>query len=193
MHPGDLPGGLGIRCREHLEATGGVDRDELAAGRSHGGVDGIARAERLAASLTGAMATGERVRSINRGLNGTFPLRYQPVAHRKGALLIEAQLLCRRRGRVQFGHGVLSLRGLTLPACAQMTQDILGGRSRAPYLANVMEFVRDDCFVEVEKVHAFPRLYERTTQQLVQRRPRDGAAAESGDDRMHLRRPCGVA
>src|SRR5215468_3840652 len=35
-------------------------------------------AECLAASLAGAMAAGERVRSINRGLNGTFTLRYQP-------------------------------------------------------------------------------------------------------------------
>src|SRR5215467_9545436 len=144
MQPRDLPGGLRIGCRKYFEATRGVDRDELARGRSHRGVDGVACAERLAASLAGAMTAGERVRSIDRGLNRTLALRYQPVANGEGALLIEAKLLCRRRGRVQFRHGVLSLRGLTLPACAQITQDVLGGRSRSPYLANVMEFLCDD-------------------------------------------------
>src|SRR6516162_2866157 len=193
MQPRYLPGRLRIGCRKYFEATRGVDRDELARGRSHRGVDGIACAERLAASLAGAMATGERVRSINRGLNGTFPLRDQSIADGKGAFLIEAQLLCRRRGRVRFGHDVLSLRGLTLPACAQITQDVLGGRSRSPQFVNMMELLCDDCFVEVEKVHAFPRLYQCATQQFVQRRPRDWAPAESGDNRMHLRRPCSIA
>src|SRR4029453_1546880 len=111
MHPGNLPGGLRIRCREYFEATRGIDRDELAGSGSHRGVNGIARAERLAASLAGAMATGERVRSINRGLNGTFPLGHQAVAHGKGALLIEAQLLGSRRGRLQFRLVVLSPSG----------------------------------------------------------------------------------
>src|SRR6516165_12310435 len=193
MQPRDLPGGLRIGCRKYFEATRGVDRDELAGGRSHRGVDGVACAERLAASLAGAMATGECVRSINRGLNGTFPLRDQSVTDGKGTLLIEAQFLCRRRGRVRFGHDVLSLRGLPMPARAQMTQDILCGGPRPPYFANVLEFLGDDCFVEVEKVHTFPRLYQCATQQFVQRRPRDGAPAESGDNRMHLRRPCSIA
>src|SRR6516164_10957291 len=193
MQPRYLPGRFRIGCREYFEATGGVDRDELAGGRSHRGVDGIACAERLAASLAGAVATGERVRSINRGLNGTFPLRDQSIADGKGALLIEAQLLYRRRGRVRFGHDVLSLRGLPMRARAQMTQNILGGGPRPPQFANMMELLCDDCFVEVEKVHTFPRLYQCATQQFVQRRPRDGAPAESGDNRMHLRRPCSIA
>src|SRR5215468_4480457 len=158
MQPGDLPGGLRIGRREYFEATRGVDRDELARGRSHRGVDGITRAERLAASLAGAMTAGERVRSIDRGLNRTLALRYQPVANGEGALLIEAQLLCRRRGRVHFRHGVLSLGGLLLGACTQIAQDIFRGRSRPSHLANVMEFLCNDRLVEVEKVHAFPRL-----------------------------------
>src|SRR5262245_37816660 len=152
MQPRDLPRGLRIRCCEDFEATGGVDRDEFSAGRSHRRVNGEACAERLPASLAGAMAAGEGVRSIDRGLNGTFLLRDQPVAYGKRALLIEAQLLRGRRGRVQFGHGVLSLRGLPLCSSAQITQDVLGGRPGSPYFANVMKLFRNHFFVEVEKV-----------------------------------------
>src|SRR5215475_10318950 len=162
MQPRDLPRGLRIRCCEDFEAAGGVDRDEFSAGRSHCCVNGETCAERFAASLAGAMATGERVRSIDRGLNGTLPLRDQPVAYGKRALLIEAQLLRGRRGRVQFGHGVLSLRGLPLRPCAQMTQDVLGGRPGSPYFADVMKLFGHDFLVEVEKVHALPRLYQCT-------------------------------
>jgi hypothetical protein len=64
MQPGDLPGGLGVRRCEYFEATRCIDRDELAGSRSHGGIDGVARAERLAAALAGAMAAGQRIRTV---------------------------------------------------------------------------------------------------------------------------------
>ena len=41
---------------KHLQAAGRVRRDELALGRFHRRVDGVARAERLAAALAGAVA-----------------------------------------------------------------------------------------------------------------------------------------
>ena len=90
MQPGDLPRRFRIGRGEHFEAAGGVDRDQLAVGRAHGGIDGIARAERLAASLAGAMAAGQRVRAVDRGLHRALRFRHQPVADREGALLIEA-------------------------------------------------------------------------------------------------------
>ena len=49
VDPGNLPRGFGIGRREHLQATGGVGRDQLVAGRVHGRVDRVTRAERFPA------------------------------------------------------------------------------------------------------------------------------------------------
>ena len=47
---------LRVRRGEHLEAAGRVDRDQLAVGGPHRRVEHVARAERLAAALAGAVA-----------------------------------------------------------------------------------------------------------------------------------------
>ena len=66
VEPGDLPRRLGVRGREHLEAAGGVDRHHLAAGGPHGGVEGVAGAQCLAAALAGPVARRQRVRRARR-------------------------------------------------------------------------------------------------------------------------------
>ena len=75
MQPGRLPRGLRIGRREHFQAAGGVDGDDVAVGRPHRRVDGVARAERLAAALAGAVAAGQRVGAVDRGLHRAFALR----------------------------------------------------------------------------------------------------------------------
>ena len=77
---GQLPRALGVRGREHLEAAGRVGGDQLVAGRAHRGVERVARAERLAAALAGAVAGGERVRALRVGLHGALLGIEQPVA-----------------------------------------------------------------------------------------------------------------
>ena len=74
MQPRQLPGCFRIGRGEDFEAAGGVDGDQIIAGGAHGGVDGVARAERLAAALAGAMAAGQRVRALLRGLHGALVL-----------------------------------------------------------------------------------------------------------------------
>ena len=59
----------GYGRREDLEAAGRVGGDQLAAGRAHRGVERVARAERLAAALAGAVAGGERVRALHARLH----------------------------------------------------------------------------------------------------------------------------
>ena len=96
VHPRELPGGLGIRGREDLETSGGVDGHELAVGRPHGGVEHIAGAERFTASLAGAVARSDRVVARHVGLHGALVSIEQAVAHRKAAYLVEFHLLGRR-------------------------------------------------------------------------------------------------
>jgi hypothetical protein len=57
-----------------------------------------------------------------------------------------------------------SFRSLPLPASAEMAQDVLGGRSRPPHFADVMKLFGHDFFVKVEKVHAFPGLYQSASE-----------------------------
>src|SRR5262249_3180020 len=142
MEPGDLPGGLGIGSCEYFEATRCIDRGELAAGRSHGCIDGVAGAQCLAASLARAMAAGERVRAVDGSLHRALLLRDQPVADGERALLIEAQLLSRRR-RQDVGHGILLLGRRALRALAQAAQEVLGGWPGPAHLANMMELLAD--------------------------------------------------
>ncbi len=90
VDPGNLPRGLGVRCREHLEAARGVRCDELAVGRRHGCVDRVARTERLAAPLACAVSRVQRVGALASRLHGALLLRQQPVADGEGAGLVEA-------------------------------------------------------------------------------------------------------
>ncbi len=90
VNPRNLPRGLGVRRREHLEAARRVRRDELSIRRRHGGVDRVARAERLAAPLARAVPGVQRVGALAPGLHGALLLRQQPVADGEGAGLVEA-------------------------------------------------------------------------------------------------------
>jgi hypothetical protein len=89
VDPRQLPRRLGVGRREHLEAAGRVRGDELVSGGPHRRVDGIARAQRLAAALACAMAGVERIVSLDRGLDSTLLRREQAVADREGTGLIE--------------------------------------------------------------------------------------------------------
>ena len=73
----------GIRRGEDLQAAGRVGGDQLAVGRAHRGVERVARAERLAAALAGAVAGGERVRRARVGLHRALLGVEQAVADRE--------------------------------------------------------------------------------------------------------------
>ena len=75
VDPRQLPRGLGVRGGEDLEAAGRVGGDQPPAGRAQRGVERVAGAERLAASLAGAMALGDRVGALGVGLHGALVLR----------------------------------------------------------------------------------------------------------------------
>src|SRR4029079_10588280 len=83
----------GVGRREHLEASRGVGGDQAIAGGPHRRVDGVARAERLAAALAGAVAGVERVAALDRGLHRALLGREQPIADGEGAGLVELDLL----------------------------------------------------------------------------------------------------
>src|SRR6266571_2788019 len=89
MDPGNLPGGFRVRGREHLEAAGGVGRHQLAGAGGHRRVDRVARAERLAATLAGAMAGVQRVGPRRVGLDAALLRFEQAVADGEGAGLVE--------------------------------------------------------------------------------------------------------
>jgi len=55
---------LGVRRRKHFQAAGGVGRDQLAVGSLHRSIDRVARTERLAAALAGAVAGVQRVGAV---------------------------------------------------------------------------------------------------------------------------------
>ena len=95
MQPWSLPRGFRIGRGEHFQAAGGVNGDQIVVGGAHRGVDGVARAQRLAAALAGAVAAGERIGALGRGLHRALFLRNEPVADRESALLVEVQLLRR--------------------------------------------------------------------------------------------------
>ena len=113
MQPRQLPRGFRIGRGEDFQAAGGVDGDQIVVGGAHRRIDGVAGTQRLAASLTGAVTAGQRIRSCLRGLHRPLFLRHQPVADGKGALLIIFQLLhgIRRRERCDGrGHGLILTR-----------------------------------------------------------------------------------
>ena len=102
VQPGQLPRRLGVRRGEHLEAAGGVHRDHLPAGGAHRRVEHVARPERLAAALAGAVARGQRVRPAHPRLHRPLLGLEQPVAGHERAGLVELDLL--------VGHGGLPTR-----------------------------------------------------------------------------------
>ena len=65
VNPGNLPRSLRIGRRENFQASGRVDCDQLVAGRLHRRIDRVARAQRFAAALAGAMSGIERVRPMH--------------------------------------------------------------------------------------------------------------------------------
>jgi hypothetical protein len=56
VDPGDLPRGLGVGCREDLQATGGIGRDQAATRGLHRRVDGETSAKCFATALAGAVS-----------------------------------------------------------------------------------------------------------------------------------------
>ena len=93
VQPGDLPGRLGIGRGEHLEAAGGVDGDQLVVGGAHRRIQRVARAERLAAALAGAVARVMALARSHAGLHGALRLVEQAVADGEGAGLVELESL----------------------------------------------------------------------------------------------------
>ena len=94
VQPGHLPRGLGIRRAEHLQATGRVHGDEAAIRRAHRSVEDVARAERLAAPLAGAVPARQRVAAIDRRLHGALRRIEEAVADGEGARLVELRRCC---------------------------------------------------------------------------------------------------
>ena len=72
VQPRQLPRALRERGREHLEAAGRVDGDQPAVGGAHRGVEHVARGQRLAAALAGAVPGVERVAPVRVGLLGAL-------------------------------------------------------------------------------------------------------------------------
>src|SRR5450631_2334505 len=89
VNPWNLPRSLRIRRREHFKATRCVDRYQLVSGCLHRGIDGVARAQRFAATLTGTVPGIERVRAVHVRLHRALVLLEQPIADGERAGLIE--------------------------------------------------------------------------------------------------------
>jgi hypothetical protein len=101
VNPGKLPRRLRIRGREHLQAPGRVGGDHAAARRSHRGVEHVARAERLAAALAGAVARGQRVGALHARLDRALIRVEQAIADRVSPDLVVLDLL--------LGHQISSV------------------------------------------------------------------------------------
>ena len=93
VQPRKLPRRLRVRRGEDLEAAGRVRGDQPAGGRAHRRVEDVARAERLAAALAGAVTRRERVRALGPGLDGPLVRVEQAVADREGSELVELEFL----------------------------------------------------------------------------------------------------
>ncbi len=94
VDPRDPPRGLRVGGGEDLQAAGRVGRDHLPVARAHRGVEGVARAERLTAALTGSMTAGDRIGALLVGLQRALLGVEQTIADREAAGLVEAD----RRG-----------------------------------------------------------------------------------------------
>ena len=121
VQPRHLPRGLRVGRREDLQAAGRVGGDQLPVGRAHRGVERVARAERLAAALAGAVALGDRVAAVGVGLHRAQLGVEQAVAGRVASHLVE---LDRSRAAMASDR----------PGGddADVAQHVLGVRPRAP-------------------------------------------------------------
>jgi hypothetical protein len=170
MDPRQLPRRFRVGRREHLEAAGGVGGDELVAGGAHRRVDGIARAERLAAALARPVAGVERIVSLDRRLDGALLGREQAIADGEGAGLIELD-----------GWFIQATFAATGPDVAQQ---VLGDRAAAAHLRLALELAVDDSPVEIEEGERLELVGDRLAQHAFERRLGDRASAQAGDDRV---------
>ena len=159
---GHLPRGLRVGRREHLQAAGRVGGDQLAVGGAHRGVERVARAERLAAALAGAVAAGDRVACAARvGLHGALLGVEQAVAGREAARLVEAD-----RRRAHAGRSSDRPRGDGADVARACSRRAGPERARG---AHALELALDELAVQVE---------ERQRLELARRpRPRTARAA----------------
>ena len=179
VDPRDLPRGLGIGRREHLEAAGRVDGDQLAVGRAHRRVDRVARAERLAAALAGAVAGVERVGALHvRPAPQRSFSREQPVADGEGAGLVELDGL-----HVPWRLLLADLRADGADAAAGSPRR--SGRCGAPALSRSSSRLTTSAS-RSRKVSCSSSSAPASSNSCAQRRARDRAAAQAGDHRVAL-------
>ena len=173
VEPRDPPRGLGVGRREHLEAAGRVHRDELAVRRAHRRVERVASAERLAASLAGAVARVERVRAVRVGLDRPIFVVEEAVADREAADLVEA-------------HGLWCvidppqpIRDATVPRSRRMFSAEGPERRVAPIRARSRSTM---LVVEVEEGERLEPIVCRVGEHRLERALGDRPPAEAGDD-----------
>ncbi len=126
VQPRQLPGALRVGRGEDLEAAGGVDGDELAAGRRDRGVEHVAGGQGLAAPLAGAVAGVQRVAPLRVGLLGAVGRVEQAVAHRPAADLVELHGLRGHAGPLPERRWASS-RSTT---CSSRSRKLTAGRGR---------------------------------------------------------------
>src|SRR5439155_2916249 len=89
MNPRNLPRGLRVGRGEDLEPAGRVGGNDLVTGRAHRRIDGVARAQGLAAALACTVAGIERVRAVHVRLHRALVFGEQAVADRERRSLVE--------------------------------------------------------------------------------------------------------
>ena len=165
MDPGNLPGSLRVRRREHLEAAGGIRGNQLPGRRLHRRIDCVARAQRLAAALAGAVTGVQGIRAAHVGLHRALLGRQQPVAHREGAGLVE---LDRLPGHVQVPQPIFgAARPMSRRMLSAMGPERRTSRSRATTRSTIPD--RDRGTSAARARHSL-RLREHPVQRLLRDR-----------------------
>ncbi len=141
VHPWHLPGRFGIRRGKHFQAAGGIGRDHLRAGRLHRRVQRVARAQRLAASLAGAVSRIDRITAIPLRLDAAVFRFQQAVADGERAGLVELDGLKAHAG---------SLRDLRCD-CADVAQYVFRRRPGAAHVAFARQLFVDHVPFQVEE------------------------------------------
>ena len=136
VEPGDLPRGLGVGGREHLEAPGRVHGHHLPAGGAHGGIERIAGAKGLPATLAGPVPRVEGIGPLGARLDGAALDIDEGRCHIREMAFEGAQPLLQL--------GVRSNR-------AQVLEHVLSRRSGPPALGDALEFPLDQGRVQVEE------------------------------------------
>ena len=127
-------------------------------GRAHRGVDRVARAQRLAAALAGAVARVERVAALDRRLHAALLGREQAVADGEGAGLVELD-------RAGPCHATFDGDG------ADVAQQVLGDRAAAAHLRFALELAVDDAPVEVQEGQRLQLVGDRLAQHALAATP----------------------